>query len=85
MDSGVKEMEYDVLRRVIARYLLVDPNEITPETTFLSDLGADSLDLYQIINGVEEELGITAPLDDIVKITNVQEALDLILEAEQAK
>ncbi|MEI3212811.1 MAG: acyl carrier protein [Lachnospiraceae bacterium] len=46
--------------------------------TFLTDLGADSLDVYQIVMGVEEELGITIPAEKIEKITTVQEAVDLI-------
>lgn len=74
-------MELNVLKQVIARILLVDPNEITPETTFMRDLGADSLDLYQIIMGVEKEMSITAPLEEIEKITTVQEAVDLIKHA----
>lgn len=74
-------MELEVLKHVIVRVLLVDPSEITPETTFLNDLGADSLDLYQIIEGVEAELNITAPLDDIVKIVTVNDAILLIRSA----
>ena len=42
-------MELEKLREVIAGVLSVDPNEIEPETTFMEDLGADSLDVYQII------------------------------------
>lgn len=74
-------MELNVLKQVIARILLVDPNEITPETTFLRDLGADSLDLYQIIMGVEKEMNITAPIEEIEKITTVAEAVELIKHA----
>lgn len=47
-------MELEKLQEVIANVLSVDPNEITLETTFLEDLGADSLDVYQIIMGIEE-------------------------------
>ncbi len=74
-------MELNVLKQVIARILLVDPNEITLETTFLRDLGADSLDLYQIIMGVEKEMNITAPIEEIEKITTVAEAVELIKHA----
>ena len=71
-------MEYEALRKVTAAILGMDPEEIRPDMTFLTDLGADSLDVYQIVMGVEEELGITIPAKKIEKITTVQEAVDLI-------
>ena len=49
-------MEFEKLKKIIAEVLNVDPDEITMETTFQDDLGADSLDVYQIIMGIEEEL-----------------------------
>ena len=70
-------MEYEALRKVTAAILGMDPEEIRPDMTFLTDLGADSLDVYQIVMGVEEELGITIPAEKIEKITTVQEAVDL--------
>ncbi|MBR5635749.1 MAG: acyl carrier protein [Pseudobutyrivibrio sp.] len=51
-------MEFDLLKEIIAEVLNVDTAEIKPETTFVDDLGADSLDVFQIIMGVEEELDI---------------------------
>ena len=60
-------MEYEALRKVTAAILGMD-----------TDLGADSLDVYQIVMGVEEKLGITIPAEKIEKITTVQEAVDLI-------
>ena len=71
-------MEYDALRKVTAAILGMDPEEIRPDMTFLTDLGADSLDVYQIVMGVEEELGITIPAEKVGKIETVQEAVDLI-------
>ena len=71
-------MEYEALRKVTAAILGMDPEEIRPDMTSLTDLGADSLDVYQIVMGVEEELGITIPAEKIEKITTVQEAVDLI-------
>lgn len=71
-------MEYDALRKVTAAILGMDPEEIQPDMTFLTDLGADSLDVYQIVMGVEEELGITIPAEKVEKIETVQEAVDLI-------
>lgn len=49
-------MEYEALRKVTAAILGMDPEEIRPDMTFLTDLGADSLDVYQIVMGVEENL-----------------------------
>ena len=71
-------MEYDALRKVTAAILGMDPEEIRPDMTFLTDLGADSLDVYQIVMCVEEELGITIPAEKVEKIETVQEAVDLI-------
>ena len=76
-------MELEVLKTEISNILKVDPNEITEETTFLGDLGADSLDVYQIVSGVEEELNITITAEDVEKITNVGEAVEVITKAEK--
>jgi len=76
-------MELEVLKTAISNILKVDPNEITEETTFLGDLGADSLDVYQIVSGVEEELNITITAEDVEQITNVKEAVEVIMKAEK--
>ncbi|MBQ2450741.1 MAG: acyl carrier protein [Lachnospiraceae bacterium] len=71
-------MEFDALKKVMANILGMDPNEVKMDMTFLNDLGADSLDVYQIVMGVEEELNITIPTEPIEKITTVREAVELI-------
>ncbi len=71
-------MEFDKLREVIADVLSVDPNEITPETTFTEDLGADSLDVFQIVMGIEEAFEIEIPAEKVEHISTVGEAVDLI-------
>ena len=71
-------MEFEKLKKVIAEVLNVDPEEITMETTFMDDLGADSLDVFQIIMGIEEEFDIEIPAEKAEKITTVEEAVDLI-------
>lgn len=71
-------MELEKLQEVIASVLSVDPNEITPETTFLEDLGADSLDVFQIIMGIEEVFHIEIPAEKAERITTVGEAVELI-------
>ena len=79
--EGSDKMEFDALKKVTATVLGMDPEEITMEMTFLNDLGADSLDLYQIFMGVEDELGIKIPTEGLDKITKVKEAVALIEKA----
>ena len=71
-------MELEKLREVIAGVLNVDPKEITLETTFLEDLGADSLDVYQIIMKIEEAFESEIPPEQAEHIVTVGEAVDLI-------
>lgn len=71
-------MEFEKLKKVIAEVLNVDPDEISLDTTFMDDLGADSLDVFQIIMGIEEEFDIEIPAEKAEKITTVEEAVELI-------
>jgi len=71
-------MEFDKLKGVIATVLCVDTKEITLDTTFVEDLGADSLDIYQIVMGIEQEFDIEITEEDAEKIATVGEALELI-------
>ena len=71
-------MEFDKLREIIADVLNVDPKEITTETTFMEDLGADSLDVFQIVMGIEEAFEIEIPAEKAEHITTVGEAVALI-------
>lgn len=74
-------MELEKLKKIIAEVLNVDPDEITPETTFTDDLGADSLDVYQIIMGIEEEFDIEIPAETAEQITTVEQAVEMIKKA----
>ena len=71
-------MEFEKLQQIIADVLSVDLDEITPETTFKDDLGADSLDVFQIIMAVEEEFGIEIPTEEAAKINTVGDAVEAI-------
>lgn len=71
-------MELEKLRQIIAEVLNVDASEVMPGTTFTEDLGADSLDLYQIILGVEDAFDIEIPQEEAEKIVTVADAIDLI-------
>ena len=77
-------MEFEKLKKVIAEVLNVDPEEITMETTFMEDLGADSLDIFQIIMGIEEEFDIEIPAEKVEHIATVEEAVHLIKSAVKA-
>ena len=72
------DQEFTKLKDIIADVLYVDPEEIRLDSTFSEDLGADSLDLYQIVMGIEEEFDIKVPTEIAEKVTTVAEALELI-------
>ena len=74
-------MEFEKLKKIIAEVLNVDPDEITMDTTFQADLGADSLDVYQIIMGIEEEFDIEIPAESAEQVTTVEEAVEMIKNA----
>ena len=74
-------MEVEKLKKIIAEVLNVDPDEITMETTFQDDLGADSLDVYQIIMGIEEEFDIEIPAETAEQVTTVEDAVEMIKNA----
>lgn len=71
-------MEFDLLKEIIAEVLNVDAAEITADTTFVEDLGADSLDVFQIIMGVEEKLNIEVDTEAAEKLSTVGDAVELI-------
>lgn len=71
-------MELEKLQQIIAEVLNVDASEVMPGTTFTEDLGADSLDLYQIILGVEDAFDIEIPQEEAEKIVTVADAIDPI-------
>ena len=74
-------MEFEKLQAIIADVLNVPKDDITPETTFVDDLGADSLDIFQIIMGIEEEFDIEIDNEESEKITTVQDAVEQIKKA----
>ncbi len=72
-------MEFEKLKAIIAEVLNVNEDEITMDTTFVDDLGADSLDIFQIIMGIEEEFDVE--IKDVEQIATVGEAVELIKNA----
>ena len=71
-------MEFEKLKEIIADVLGCNPDTITPDTTFVDDLGADSLDIFQIVMGIEEEFGIDIPTEEAEKISTVGDAFEQI-------
>lgn len=76
--KGIEIMEFEKLQKIIAEVLNVDADEITMETTFVDDLGADSLDIFQIIMGIEEEFDIEISNEDAENIVSVGDVVEQI-------
>lgn len=74
-------MEFEKLKKIIVEVLNVDENEIEMDTTFIDDLGADSLDVFQIIMGLEEEFDIEIPNEQAERIVTVADAVEQIKNA----
>ena len=74
-------MEIEKLKKIIADVLNVDEAEIAMDTTFVDDLGADSLDIFQIIMGIEEEFDIEIANEEAEKIATVGDAVEQIKNA----
>ncbi len=74
-------MELEKLKSIIADVLNMDPEEIDISASFTDDLGADSLDIYQIIMGIEDEFGVEIDQDAIGTIKTVEDAARQIKDA----
>ena len=74
-------MEFEKLQGIIAEVLNPESDEISPNATFVDDLGADSLDIFQIIMGIEEEFDIEIPNEAAEKIVTVGDAAEAIKNA----
>jgi acyl carrier protein len=72
--AGVSEK----VKSIIVEQLGVDEDEVTLEASFTEDLGADSLDIVELVMAFEEEFGIEIPDEEAEKISNVREAVDYI-------
>ena len=74
-------MEFEKLQKIIAEVLNLEPDDITMGATFVDDLGADSLDIFQIIMGIEEAFDIEIPNDAAEQIVTVGDAAEQIKNA----
>jgi acyl carrier protein len=68
------------ITEIIVEQLGVKPEEVTPEASFVDDLGADSLDTVELVMALEEEFGIEVPDEDAEKLTTVGDAIKYIEE-----
>ena len=75
-------MEFEKIKSIIAEQLGKDESEITMETSFTEDLGADSLDLFQIISELEETFDMEFPQEDLDKVKTVGDAVKYIQSAQ---
>lgn len=74
-------MEFEKLQGIIAEVLNIEPEDVTMTATFVDDLGADSLDIFQIIMGIEEEFDIEIPNEAAEQIVTVGDAVEQIKNA----
>jgi acyl carrier protein len=72
------------MKKLIADKLEIDESKITPESSFRQDLGADSLDTYELVYAIEEELGISIPDEKANEFETVKDAMNFI-QSELAK
>ena len=72
------KMELEKIKAIIAEVLNIDADSITEDTTFVDDLGADSLDIFQIIMGIEEEYDIELDNESVEQIQTVGDAVEAI-------
>jgi acyl carrier protein len=68
----------DRVKSIIVEQLGVDAEEVTPTASFTDDLGADSLDIVELVMAFEEEFGLEIPDEEAEKIGTVQDAIDYI-------
>ncbi len=72
------EQDYDKLKKMVADRLHVSEDEVKPESSFVEDLNADSLEVVELIMALEDEFGLSIPDEDAEKIVTVQDALTYI-------
>ena len=71
-------MEYEMLISIISEALNMDPDDTTPDASFVNDLGADSLDLFQLILKIEEEFGVEISAEEADRVTTVADLHGLL-------
>lgn len=75
---------FEKIQKLIAEKLEIDESKVTMDSSFRGDLGADSLDTYELVYAIEEELGVSIPDDKANEFETVRDAYDFI-KSEQSK
>jgi acyl carrier protein len=75
-----KDAVFDKVKEIIVDQLGVEEDEVTPEAHFVEDLGADSLDIVELVMALEEEFGLEIPDEEAEKISTVNDAVEYIRE-----
>lgn len=78
MKGGVLELVFEKVREVISNVLGIEPEDITMESSFIEDLGADSLDVVELIMDLQEEFDIEIPDEEAEKVQTVGDVVDYI-------
>ena len=73
-------MEFEKLQMIISEVLSIEPEDVRMEMSFTDDLGADSLDLYELIMALEEEYDVEIPTDDLESINTVGDVINFLKE-----
>ena len=71
-------VDFEKIKKIIVDQLGVDESEVTPEASFVDDLGADSLDTVELVMALEEEFGIEIPDEDAEKLLTVEDVIKYI-------
>lgn len=69
---------FEKMKEIIAEQLNVEEGVIKPESSFKEDLGADSLDLFELVMALEDEYSVEIPSEDLEKLTTVQQVMDYL-------
>ena len=80
-----REEALSALREVAVEVLSVEPDQVTEEARFKEDLDADSLDLVELVMGLEERFDISVPEEDLENVGTVGQAVDLVLSKVASK
>jgi len=71
-------VDFEKIKKIVVDQLGVDESEVTPEASFVDDLGADSLDTVELVMALEEEFGIEIPDEDAEKLLTVEDVIKYI-------
>ena len=71
-------MEFEKLQKIIAEVLNLSEEEIRPDSTFVDDLGADSLDLFELVMALEDEYSVEIPAEDLENLATVGDVMNYL-------